>query len=155
MVRADVARDLAGVLARNSDLRERSRTWSPATVPVSTAHLNFHEPQTSLNSVLLCGDAAAFLDPFAGDGISMALHTGRLAANALAEHLRGRSSLKAAVERYRRAHRELIQPALRNAARLRRLIAMPKVLRAGALTLLDIPVVGSWAVRKTRVRVAV
>lgn len=155
MVRADVARDLAGVLAQSAELRERSGGWSPATVPVSTAHLNFHQPRTSLDGILLCGDAAAFLDPFAGDGISMALHTGCLAACAAAEYLSGRCSLLAARHRYTQSHRELIQPALRSAARLRRLVTMPRALRAGALSLLDIPIVGSWAVRKTRVRVAV
>ncbi|HET9741198.1 MAG TPA: FAD-dependent monooxygenase [Terriglobales bacterium] len=155
MVRADVARDLAGVLAQSAELRERSGGWSPATVPVSTAHLNFHPPRTSLDGILLCGDAAAFLDPFAGDGISMALHTGRLAACAVAEFLSGSCPLDVAINSYAQSHRELIQPALRSAARLRRLIAMPRALRAGALSLLDIPIVGSWAVRKTRVRVAV
>jgi len=33
--------------------------------------------------MLLAGDAAAFIDPFAGDGISLALHGGVMAAQAL------------------------------------------------------------------------
>ena len=34
--------------------------------------------------VLFAGDASGFLDPFTGDGISMALHSGRMAAEELA-----------------------------------------------------------------------
>ena len=152
MVRADVARSLTDVFAQHSDLEVRSRQWSAASEPVSTAPIFFAPPKTSDREMALVGDAAAFIDPFAGDGISIALHSGRMAAVALSRYLRGESSLQSALQAYDRQYRDLIQPALRNAARLRRLLQLPKALRASAVILLNFPIVARSAVQQTRVR---
>jgi menaquinone-9 beta-reductase len=152
MVKADAARNLSTVFSLNSDLAERARRWRPATTPVSTAPLFFAPPRTSADGVILCGDAASFLDPFAGDGISMALHSGRLAALSLAPFLGGDSSVESALQAYDRAHRELIQPAVKNAARLRRLLRLPRPLRVAAMSLLRFPLLAQAAVHETRVR---
>lgn len=152
MVRADVARNLPGVFELNQELTRRSRKWRPATEAVATSPLLFRTPQTSHADTVLAGDAAAFIDPFAGDGISMALHSGRLAAIALVPYLRGECSLEAALERYDRAHRALVQPALKAAARLRRWLRLPKTLRLAALSLLQWPPLARLTVQQTRVR---
>jgi flavin-dependent dehydrogenase len=152
MVRADVARSLAEVFAQNRELLPRSKNWQPATEAVATSPLLFSQPRTSDQGVALAGDAAAFIDPFAGDGISMALHSGRLAALSLAPYLRGESSLEAALQRYDFAYRDLLQPALKAAARLRLLLRLPKTVRLTALSLLQFPPLARLAVQQTRVR---
>ena len=63
--------------------------------------------------------------------------------------------MQAAMQEYERAHQQLIQPALRNAAYLRRLIHLPKPLRLTALSLLRFPPFARAAVQETRVRQAV
>jgi flavin-dependent dehydrogenase len=103
--------------------------------------------------VLLCGDAAAFIDPFAGDGISMALHSGRLAAMALAEYLAGTETLGHAVQKYSEAYQRVVEPTLKSAAGLRRLLALPGPLRAAVLSLLSLHPIAAFAVRQTRLRV--
>jgi flavin-dependent dehydrogenase len=153
MVRADVAKSLPAVFKQNGHLWKRSRLWSPASAPVSTAPLIFTAAKTSENGVLLCGDAAAFLDPFAGDGISMALHSGRLAATALGRYLNGPATLAEAAQSYSQDYRGVIQPTLKNAARLRRLLALPRTLRAAALSLFSLRPFAELAVRQTRVRI--
>lgn len=155
MVRADVARTLGEVLGLNKNLANRSQRWTPASDPVSTAPLIFRPPRTNERGAALCGDAAAFLDPFAGDGISMALHSGRLAAQELARYLRGECSLTSAMRSYDSKHRELLQPALRNAARLRRMLRFPRSLRLAAITLFQFPPLARMTVKETRVRRAV
>ena len=155
MVRADVARTLGEVLGLNKNLADRSQAWTPASDPVSTAPLVFRPPRTFENGAVLCGDAAAFLDPFAGDGISMALHSGRLAAQELAHYLRDQCTLTSALRAYDDNHRKLLQPALRNAARVRRLLQLPRSLRLAAITLLQFPPLARVAVKETRVRRAV
>jgi menaquinone-9 beta-reductase len=154
MVKPEVARNLSDVLALNSELERRAQRWTSAMPAVSTAPLFFRAPETSRKNMLLVGDAAAFLDPFAGDGISIALHSGRLAALALAPYLRGESPLQASIETYDRCYRQLIQPALSSARRLRRLIRMPRILRSTAVSLLNVPAIGRAAVSSTRVRKA-
>jgi menaquinone-9 beta-reductase len=152
MVKPNIARSLKAVLSLNSALRERSNEWELASPLVSTAPVFFRPVQTSEAGMILAGDAAAFIDPFAGDGISMALHSGRLAALALASYLSGECSLQRAMQSYDRSHRELIQPALRNARRLRRLLRLPRTLRATAMSLLKFPLLAQAAVQETRVR---
>ena len=155
MVRAEIASNLQTVFSMNRELKARSRNWQPAIEPVGTAPLIFRSAKTQDRGMILAGDAAAFIDPFAGDGISMALHSGRLAVQALTPYLRSRGSMQAAMQEYESAHRQLIQPALRNAANLRRLIHLPKPLRLAALSLLRFPPFARAAVQETRVRQAV
>lgn len=152
MVRVEIARNLEGVFAQNPKLQERSLEWSPAAPRVSTAPLIFRSTTTSQDGVLLCGDAAAFIDPFAGDGISMALHSGNLAAASLNPFLRGEISLESAIDQYAERHRTLLQPALRNAAQLRRLLHLPRLLRGAALSLMSLSPIARLAVHQTRAR---
>ena len=154
MVRPSVAKNLKSVFALNHDLKQRSRTWRPSGDSVSTAPLIFRAPMTSENGVLLVGDAAAFLDPFAGDGISIALHSGRMAAEAVSRFLLGDCTLRCAESHYDGEYRRLIQPALKGAKRLRALQQLPSGLRAAAVACLNIPLLARTAMKTTRVRAA-
>jgi len=152
MVRADVARTLTGVFEQNRGLAARASDWRPASEPVATSPLLFSPPRTSDGETVLVGDAAAFIDPFAGDGISMALHSGRLAALSLAQYLRDECSLQTALEKYDRAYKNLLHPALKAAAGLRFLLHLPKPLRLTALSLLQWRPLARLTVQQTRVR---
>jgi len=154
MVKPSVAKNLTSVFAQNRNLKERSRTWKAAGDPVSTAPLIFRAPMTSDHGMLLVGDAAAFLDPFAGDGISIALHSGRIAAEALGRFLLGTCTVEDAISHYDREYRRLIHPALNGAKRLRTLQRLPLRLRAAAVACLNIPLLARTVVKTTRVRAA-
>jgi flavin-dependent dehydrogenase len=153
MVRADVARALDEVFAREPELERRSRAWRPLYPVVTTSPLYFREPQTESDGMLLTGDAAGFIDPFAGDGISLALQSGRLAAQALLPFLQEKCTLESAQAQYREAYKRRFAPAFRNAARLRNAFAAPRWVRRAALTLASMPVVGSMLVRRTRAKI--
>ena len=152
MVRADVAHALHEVFALSQSLQQRTRKWRAASEPVSTAPLLFAPPRTVEHDMALVGDAAAFIDPFAGDGISIALHSGQMAAMALSKYLRDECSLTVALEHYDKQYRGLIHPALKNAARVRVLLKLPKIGRVAAMALLSFPILGHAAITSTRVR---
>jgi flavin-dependent dehydrogenase len=154
MAKPKAAKNLKSVFALNHDLEQRSRTWKPAGDSVSTAPLIFRAAMTSENGVLLVGDAAAFLDPFAGDGISIALHSGRMAAEAVSRFLLGDCTLGDAESHYDGEYRRLVQPALKSAKRLRALQQLPSRLRAAVVACLNIPLLARSAVKTTRVRAA-
>src|SRR5450432_237000 len=84
MVRADIASSLPEIFGLHPALAERSRHWLPLSDPVTTSPLLFRPPQPLRDGVLNVGDAAAFVDPFVGDGISLALRSGSLAAECVA-----------------------------------------------------------------------
>ncbi len=152
MVRAEAARSLEEVFALDPELRRRSRGWQPLFPTVTTSPLYFREPETESDGMFLAGDAAGFIDPFAGDGISLALQSGSLAAERLVPFLRGESSLEEAHRQYRAAYRKRFAPAFRNAARLRSAFSAPRWLRSAALAVAGVPGVGRMLVRGTRAR---
>jgi flavin-dependent dehydrogenase len=152
MVRADAAHTLEDVFLREPHLFERSRAWQPLFSTVTTSPLYFREPETESDGVFLVGDAAGFIDPFAGDGISLALQSGTLAAQSVIPFLRGSSSLEQAHRQYQAAYRKRYTPAFRNAARFRSAFAAPKWVRTAALAIANVPGVGKLLVRSTRAR---
>lgn len=152
MVRADAAHTLEDVFTKEPRLYERSRGWQPLFAPVTTSPLYFREPVTESDSVFLAGDAAGFIDPFAGDGISLALQSGTLVAQSIIPFLRGSCSLEQAHQQYQAAYRRRFAPAFRNAARLRNALAAPKWVRSAALAFATVPGVGKMLVRGTRAR---
>lgn len=154
MVRADVAHSLEEVFVQEPQLWQRTRSWKSLFPTVTTSPLYFREPETESDGMLLAGDAAGFIDPFAGDGISLALQSGTLAANSIVPFLRGACSLPQVHLRYKAAYGKRFTPAFRNAARLRSALAAPKWVRIAALAFAGMPGVGQILVRGTRARAA-
>ena len=152
MVRAGTARTMDEVLAAHPELWRRSRDWEPIFSPVTTSPLYFRRPETCAGEMLLAGDSAGFIDPFAGDGISLALHSGALAAESLMPFFSGHCSLEAAQQAYGTAYLKRFLPAFRNAARLRALLAVPQWLRRRVLWVMGTRPVASLIVRGTRAR---
>jgi flavin-dependent dehydrogenase len=151
MVRSDVARSLPEVFALHPELSGRARKWQPLMEPVSTSPLIFREPEPVENGVLMVGDAAAFVDPFIGDGISLALRSGALAGECLVPFFKSGISLAEAATQYQRAYRNRLLPVFRNSSQLRRLLRLPRPLRKSVGHLLETaPALSRLLVRITR-----
>jgi flavin-dependent dehydrogenase len=151
MVRAEVAGTLAEVLAQHPELRERSRHWQPLSEPVSTSPLIFRDPQPQRDGVLMAGDAAGFVDPFVGDGISLALRSGVLAARCLLRFISSEASLHEAAENYGKSYEQQLAPVFRASSKIRRMLILPRGLRRPLLFLLEnTPAVTRYLVSKTR-----
>jgi flavin-dependent dehydrogenase len=130
MVKSDVASSLPQVLSCHPALQERSRGWRQVSQVVSTAPLIFTTPNPQRDRILLAGDAAGFVDPFVGDGISLALRSGVMAAAALQRYLEERESLEEACQRYRFNYQQKFMPIFRTSSKIRRLFSLPAALRA-------------------------
>ena len=151
MVRADVASTLPEVFARHDGLRERSLRWQPLSDPVSTSPLIFRKPQPARDGILMAGDAAGFVDPFVGDGISLAVRSGSLAAQCLIPFLAGKMSLQNALQRYCETYERRLAPIFRASSTLRRMLVLPRAVRIPLLYFLTkTPSVARYVVRKTR-----
>ncbi len=119
--------------------------------PVYTSPLIFRKPEPALRNILRVGDAAGFVDPFTGDGIALALHSGEVAAQSLDPFFKGLGSLEASVEIYRKAYSQKLLPVFRGSQVLRRIMAAPPIVRRAAFMLMRIPALAGMAVKKTRV----
>ncbi len=150
MVRSDYATSLEEVFRLHPALAERAARWQAVTQPVSTAPLVYREPQPVRGEIMFVGDAAAFIDPFSGDGISIALRSGRVAAECLREFWLGRSSLMGAVAAYQQEYSRQFAPLISAAARVRSLFSLPAIAKPAIFELLRLPGLIPYVIRKTR-----
>src|SRR5215207_2809532 len=127
---SDPERVLREVLMRN---RRAARTLDGATarsrwLGVSLEGFGRHEP-APFEGLLAVGDAAAFIDPFTGSGMLMALEGGELAARAVSNWLaRGGGEFDEIARDYRRAYASRFDARLRLCGLLRRAALAPTAL---------------------------
>lgn len=152
LVRADVAHSIDQVLELHPELRRRSRAWRPLFTPLTTSGVHFQPPRTESGGMMLAGDAAAFIDPYTGDGISLALHSGALAAKAMLSFLKGDATLDQAHADYRKSYFRHLAPAFRHSAWVRRVLTAPPWIRSMALSLAGTKPMARALVGGTRVR---
>jgi flavin-dependent dehydrogenase len=133
LVRPGEVSTLDEVFLRHPLLESRSRSWTAAIPTVSTFPVILREPLPVSGSVLNAGDAAGFVDPFVGDGISLALRGGNLAASKLLPYLSNAATLKQSLEAYAQAYRRSLSPVYRNSSLLRRFLGVPRSLRIALL----------------------
>ncbi len=58
--------------------------------PVTISQISFAKKTQVQNHILLCGDAAGMITPLCGNGMSMALHSSKLAAEAISNFLQNK-----------------------------------------------------------------
>lgn len=151
MVRADVASNLADVFPQHPALQRRSLDWQPLMETVSTSPLIFAKPRPERDGILLAGDAAGFVDPFVGDGISLALRSGSLAAQSLARFFSKEISHPQAQWQYRQNYERELAPVFRASSNIRRMLFLPRSVRKPLLFLLEnTPAITRYLVSKTR-----
>jgi flavin-dependent dehydrogenase len=154
MVRVDAASSMEEVLELHPELARRCRRWERVMKPVSTAPLLFRKSMPVDGQVMQVGDAAGFIDPFAGDGITLALQSGALAAKVLAGFLRGQVGLSEALQSYAVAYAAGLRPVFERVGWLRRLLTLPMPIQRAVIASLRIPGLGKAMVRRTRVNSA-
>ena len=151
MVRADIACKLPDVFELHPALRERATQWQPLMDPISAAPLLFRQPRAVQDGILLAGDAAGFVDPFVGDGISLALRSGALAGQCLEPFFRGGVSLEQALRRYGEEYQGQLAGVFRSSSKIRRMLQWPPIVRRPIVSLLsNSPAAVGYLVRNTR-----
>jgi flavin-dependent dehydrogenase len=58
--------------------------------PLSISQVSFNKKTTIENNVLMIGDAAGMITPLCGNGMSMAMHAGKIASTYIADFLEGK-----------------------------------------------------------------
>lgn len=150
MVRSDRATSLEDVFPLHPILAKRRGAWQGITEPVTTAPLLHLPPQPVRDNMMFVGDAAAFIDPFVGDGISIALRSGRVAARDLWAFLEGKNSLASVLKEYGIKYTRQFCPLVTAASRIRGVLSWPAPARTLAFELLRTPGVMPVVIHKTR-----
>lgn len=63
--------------------------------PLAIAQISFSKKERTLDQMLMIGDAAALIHPLSGNGMAMAIHSGKLASEAYLNHLKDRQAMAA------------------------------------------------------------
>ncbi|HST11814.1 MAG TPA: FAD-dependent oxidoreductase [Terriglobales bacterium] len=151
MVRSDIARSLPEVFALNPELKRRAKAWRQLGEAVTTSPLIFRDPAPVAGGILMTGDAAGFVDPFVGDGISLALRSGALAAQSLIPFFKRQSSLEQVSSQYGKDYNDRLLPVFRNSSKIRRLLSLPRPVRRSVGHILEAtPAFSRLFVRLTR-----
>lgn len=150
MMRGGTASSLGRVCELSSQLNARSRHWTPVFEELACAPVQFQPLTPVAENVFNVGDAAGFVDPFAGDGISLALRSGILAAGFASGVVASRLTLPESLDLYAREYHGRFRTIFRSAAVLRRGLSLPPVARETMLWALCFPSVARFAVRMTR-----
>ena len=145
------------VLRENLMLNRRAAfTLEQATVEtdwLSVALDSFGRRQPSPKPGLLAiGDSAAFIDPFTGSGMLMALESGQLVAEQIVQHLakRGeRNGIANLCDRYSRAYLRKFDSRLRVCSLLRRVAFHPRLAQLAISTFSCSDRFRGWLARST------
>lgn len=141
LVRQGAARTLADVFASDPVLSERSRNWRPLTEDFATAPVYLGPGSPVVDGVLQAGDAAGFVDPFVGDGISLALRSGVLA---------GRCTGAVNASSYASLYREAFGGIFRSTGRIRNLQDLPRFFHRWILLGIGVPSIARRLFHETR-----
>ncbi len=119
-------------VARHRALDVRLRGAVQASATITTAPLGPGRRRPVSEGAMLAGDAAGFLDPFTGDGISMALHSGKLAAGewARCSEEAGDVNANQALSVYRRRLVRAVRRSYAVAGLVRALVSGPAMVQA-------------------------
>ncbi len=90
-----------GILYRNPHIK---KLFAGAKLlydkPLTISQVSFDNKQRHENGMLFLGDAASMIAPLCGNGMSMALHSGRIASECMQQFFEGRISLDALGQSY-------------------------------------------------------
>jgi len=131
------------------------RDWFARSVPVypewlSIAQVPFVSKTSLEGDVLLAGDAAGMIVPLAGDGMAMALHSGRLAALLMDRYLAKDLSALELKKSYALAWNANYLRRLRLGQMLQAVMLRPAMLTSGLHLLNLFPALGNFLVTQTR-----
>ncbi len=89
------------ILSQNPHLKEIFLTAQKLySTPLTISQISFEKKSLVHNHVLFAGDAAGMISPLCGNGMSMALHSGKIIANLMNNYLEGIINRKELEESY-------------------------------------------------------
>jgi len=150
----DMERFINWMQSQNSLLAE----WFSKSQPVhpdfdqwlSIAQIPFTKKNQVENDILMVGDAVAVIAPLAGNGISMALQSGNLAAVCLYSYLNGRIDVQSLFDSYTKRWEEKFTRRIQVAKLIQPLMLNSFLIEQGIKIVNFIPSLGALAIAQTR-----
>ena len=117
---------------------------------MSIAQIPFESKEVVLQDMLMAGDAAGVIVPLAGNGIAMALESGILAGELLAEYFLGSLTGRELLRLYPHRWKQKFTGRLRVGGVLQRMLVRPAAAGLVLRLLAHVPSLGNFLVSQTR-----
>jgi len=117
--------------------------------PVTIAQVSFAQKKQVENHVLMVGDAAGMITPLCGNGMSMALHASKLAADNIGLFLQHHISRQQMENSYAMEWNALFGRRLRTGRLIQRLFGRPWITNIFIAILKPFPKFVAWLIRQT------
>lgn len=89
----------ANIVAKNPYLRAFLNNATPIfNEPLSIAQISFDQKEAVEEHILMCGDSAGLIHPLCGNGMAMAIHSAKLAAELIHKSLEGNGMSRQGLE---------------------------------------------------------
>lgn len=158
MVKADLLKQRRGniqqlqneVLAQNPHLKKIFReSKTVQNFPISISQINFNKKTIVEEGVLMLGDAAGTIPPLCGNGMSMALHSSKIAATLIDQFLSGTISRLQMEQFYQKSWNKEFGARLRFGRLLQRFFGQSSVTNLFVRLFKTFPFLASSVIKKT------
>lgn len=117
--------------------------------PVTIAQVSFTKKKQVEDHMLMVGDAAGMITPLCGNGMSMALHAGKLAADSITAFLQHKISRQQMEEAYSTQWNTLFAKRLRTGRFIQRMFGSPRLTNLFIAILKPFPKIIAYLIRQT------
>lgn len=142
-----------GLLHQNPALKKIfSQSQIDVSFPITISQISFAQKTQIENGLLMLGDAAGMITPLCGNGMSMALHSSKLAAAAIQSFLQKKMNRRQMEEAYQQAWRKQFAGRLRTGRLLQQFFGSPRASQLFVKMFRTLPFLASPVIRQTHGR---
>ncbi|ASV32069.1 NAD(P)/FAD-dependent oxidoreductase [Maribacter cobaltidurans] len=125
------------VVSQNPHLREfLKHSEALFDAPISIGQISFDSKKPVFNHILMCGDTAGLIHPLCGNGMAMAIHSGKLVSEAVHRFMSEREYLRKDMEKeYSEEWRKHFKDRLRYGSYFQKILMQESLLNWGINTL--------------------
>lgn len=138
------------ILAQNPQLRtffeKSTAVWDQ---PISISQISFEQKSPVERGIIMIGDTAGLIHPLCGNGMAMAIHSGKLAADAITPYLNGQHTHEQSLNKYHRLWNLHFKSRLRMGRWLQGILLHPVYTRAAFRLLRIFPFLLPIIIKKT------
>ena len=147
----DIERFNANVVAQNPFLRTFLENAIPLfKEPMTIAQISFHQKQAVENHMLMCGDTAGLIHPLCGNGMAMAIHSAKIAADLLISHFKIKQVTRTVLEKeYTRQWNVAFRQRLWMGRQLQRVLLNEKLANSAMALFAKSPKLAHALIKKT------
>ena len=117
--------------------------------PLSISQISFDQKTQVENNVLMIGDAAGMITPLCGNGMSMAMHGSKIAAELINEFLNKKISRSELENNYCAKWKKIFEKRLRTGRIIQRFFGKIWMTNLFVRTMKALPPLTSWIIRQT------